>query len=169
MDSEKEKRIIEEIENGTVIDHIPERAVLRIPQILGLYERETGRISIGDKYPSKKLGGLKGIIKIEGVFLTQDEIHRLALIAPGASVSFIRNGKVSGEKIREISPPEILEGIVNCLNPKCISRFIREGQTMPEVAPKIRFLVGNRFECVYCERPYTGEELSDPSNFYQAS
>ncbi len=155
----EERRIIGEIDNGTVIDHIPKKAVLRIPQILGLYNRDTGRISIGDKYPSSKLGGLKGIIKIEGVFLLEEEIHRLALIAPGATISFIRDGKVSGEKIEKIEPPEILEGIVDCLNPDCISRFIPKGASKPEVNSKIRYLGLDRFECFYCERSYTREEL----------
>lgn len=161
------ERIIGEIENGTVIDHIPEKAVLRIPQILKLYDRETGRISIGDKYPSKRLGGLKGVIKIEGVFLTQAEINRLALIAPGATVSFIRDGRISGEKIREISPPEILEGVVNCLNPDCITRSVKEGRDKPEAAPKIVFLGGDEFRCYYCEKHYTRKDLSNSDNFYE--
>jgi len=159
--------LIGEIENGTVIDHIPERAVLKIPQIFKLYDRETGRISIGDKYPSTRLKGLKGVIKIEGVFLTQEEIHLLALIAPGATISFIRDGKVFGDKIRKIEPPEVLEGIVNCLNPNCISRFIPKYHTRPEALPKIRFLGGDKFRCFYCEKNYSREDLSKPDNFYE--
>jgi len=159
--------LIGEIENGTVIDHIPERAVLRIPQIFKLYNRKTGRISIGDKYPSTRLKGLKGVLKIEGVFLTQEEIHRLALIAPGATISFIKDGKVFGDKIRKIEPPEVLEGIVNCLNPNCISRFIPENRTMPETPPKISFLGEDKFSCFYCEKNYSREDLSKPDNFYE--
>lgn len=166
MSKEKEL-LIGEIENGTVIDHIPERAVLRIPQIFKLYDKETGRISIGDKYPSTRLKGLKGVLKIEGVLLTPEEIHRLALIAPGATISFIKDGKVFGDKIRRIEPPEVLERIVNCLNPNCISRFIPEGRTRPETPPKIRFLGEDKFRCFYCEKPYSREDLSKPDNFYE--
>jgi aspartate carbamoyltransferase regulatory subunit len=63
--------------------------------------------------------GVKDIVKIEGRALNTQEVNRIALVAPHASINIIRNYKVV-EKV-EVKLPDTIEGIVKCVNPSCIS------------------------------------------------
>ena len=68
------------IENGTVIDHIPASNLFKIIRILGL-ENENHRITFGTNLESKRMG-TKAIIKINDRFCKQEEINRIAIVAP---------------------------------------------------------------------------------------
>ena len=71
------------IENGTVIDHIPANSLFKIIKILGL-DTETHRITFGMNLESKRMG-TKAIIKINERFCQQEEINRIAIVAPMAA------------------------------------------------------------------------------------
>ncbi len=105
------------IENGTVIDHIPSDSLFKIIKILKL-DTDTHRMTFGTNLESKRMGS-KAIIKINDRYCQQEEINRLALVAPMAVVNIIKNFEVV-EK-RTITVPQHIEGFVRCSNPKCIT------------------------------------------------
>ena len=113
----KKELAVAALRNGTVIDHIPSKALFRAVKILGLSEMDNN-ITIGYNLDSKKLGK-KGIIKVADVEFDKDVIDRISLIAPTAVVNVIRDYEVI-EK-RPVSLPEMAIDIVKCGNPKCIS------------------------------------------------
>jgi aspartate carbamoyltransferase regulatory subunit len=105
------------LENGTVLDHIPAENVYKALDILNLKGIES-QITIGINLNSK-VYGRKGIIKIADKFFEDDELNRLALIAPNATVNVIKDFKVV-EKKKVVMPEEVI-GIAKCRNPKCVT------------------------------------------------
>ena len=105
------------MENGTVLDHIPAENVYKALRILNLKGIEN-QITIGINLNSKQ-HGKKGIIKIADKFFEDNELNRLALLAPEATVNVIRDFKVVEKKKVEL-PKEIF-GIAKCRNPKCVT------------------------------------------------
>jgi len=136
---------VQKIRAGTVIDHITAGYALAVLQILGITGREGDVISVVMNVQSHQLGK-KDIIKVEGRELTTEEISRIALLAPRATINIIRNFKVHAKHRVEI--PDNIEGIVSCANPSCITNHER-GITS-------RFTVVERnpvtLRCVYCHR-----------------
>ncbi len=115
--SDKELRV-SKIKDGTVIDHIRGGYALDVVKILGISGREKRVMTIAINVPSKRFGA-KDIVKIEGKALNSQEVNRIALVAPHASINIIRNYAVV-EKL-EVKLPKSVEGIVKCANPCCIS------------------------------------------------
>jgi aspartate carbamoyltransferase regulatory subunit len=115
--SDKELRV-SKIKDGTVIDHIRGGYALDVVKILGITGREKKVMTIAINVPSKRFG-VKDIVKIEGKALNSQEVNRIALVAPHASINIIRNYVVV-EKL-EVKLPKAVEGIVKCSNPCCIS------------------------------------------------
>ena len=140
----KDKRLsVSAIKNGTVIDHIPAEALFKVVSILKLDSIEN-MITIGNSLESGKLGK-KGIIKLSEVFFQDNEINKIAMVAPCAKLNIIRNYEVADKKVVQI--PDEIVGIVKCVNPKCI--------TNNEVVTT-RFNVVSKAEvklkCHYCEK-----------------
>ena len=150
MTNEKKELQVAALENGTVIDHIPCDKLFTVVSLLGLKHMHNN-ITIGFNLNSKKLG-TKGIIKIADKFFCDDEINRIAVVAPNAKLNIIRNYAVV-EK-REINLPNELVGIVKCSNPKCITN----NEPMPT-----RFHVVDKDRCIlrchYCEKEQTRENI----------
>ena len=113
----KKEILVAAIENGTVIDHIPSEYTYKVASLLELHTLNTP-VTIGQNYSSKKLGK-KGIIKVTDKFFTDDEISRLAVVAPNVVLSIIKNYEVIEKKAVQL--PSELRGIVKCNNPKCIT------------------------------------------------
>lgn len=109
---------VSKIKDGTVIDHITRGHALNVIKILGIDGRSGGVITIAMNVPSQKLG-LKDIVKVEGRELKPEEVDKIALIAPHATINIIRNYRVV-EKQR-VKLPQVIHGIVKCINPTCIS------------------------------------------------
>ena len=109
---------VSKIKDGTVIDHIRGGYALDVIKILGITGKEKRVITIGINVPSKRLGA-KDIVKIEGRALNTQEVNRIALVAPHASINIVRDYKVV-EKV-DVKLPDTIEGIVKCVNPCCIS------------------------------------------------
>jgi aspartate carbamoyltransferase regulatory subunit len=103
--------------NGTAIDHIPAGQVFKVVSLLEL-ENLRNRVTIGNNLDSKKMGK-KGIIKIEDKFFEEEEINRIALVAPNVVLNIIRDYQVVEKK--RVSVPKIITDIVKCNNPKCIT------------------------------------------------
>jgi aspartate carbamoyltransferase regulatory subunit len=144
------ERKIPGIKDGTVIDHIPSRDTFRIIRILNPQEFKYP-INLALNLDSKKMGN-KGMIKIDSRFLTQSEVNKIAILAPNATVSIIKNYKVM-EKI-QVKIPEELVDVLDCTNPVCI--------TSKEIAiSKFKVLRKEPLEvkCHYCERVYGKDEV----------
>lgn len=139
------------LRNGTVIDHIPCEKLFTIVRMLGL-EHMHNNITIGYNLDSQKLG-TKGIIKIADKFFCDDEINRIAVVAPNIKLNIIRNYEVVEKK--ELTLPDTLTGIVKCCNPKCITN----NEPMPtrmHVVDKENCIV----KCHYCEKEQRREEFT---------
>ncbi|MDY5813813.1 MAG: aspartate carbamoyltransferase regulatory subunit [Bacteroides sp.] len=136
------------LRDGTVIDHIPTGKLFRLVHLLGV-EQITSNVTIGFNLDSHKLGK-KGIIKIADKFFDEEELNRLAVVAPNIKLNIIRNYAVV-EK-RNLKMPDELHGIVKCANPMCITN----NEPMPthfKVIDKDTCLL----KCHYCEKEQNGE------------
>ena len=141
---------VEALCNGTVIDHIPSDKLFKVITILKL-DQTACQVTFGVNFESPKLG-TKGIIKVAGKFFEQDEINKITLIAPNASLNVIRDYVVV-EKLALELPDEITD-IIACGNPVCISN----NEPM-----KSRFAVIDKenltLRCHFCERITHQENL----------
>jgi len=105
------------IKDGTVIDHLPANRLFDVINILQLQYCKNN-ITFGTNLDSKRMGQ-KAIIKVSNRFFKDNEIDKIALIAPMAKLNTIQDYKVV-EK-REVSIPSEIVGIARCVNPKCIT------------------------------------------------
>ena len=129
------------LRDGTVIDHIPAEALFKCVKILGL-ETTRHRLTIGNNLESKGMGA-KGIIKVADTFFPEEQLNRIALLAPTAVVNIIRDYAVV-EK-RHVTLPEVVVGIVRCNNPKCITNNEPMLTRFTSVAEKPGYI-----RCHYC-------------------
>lgn len=140
-DKYQEGLLISAIENGTVIDHITGGEALTVLRILGITGKTSECVSVATNVVSSALGR-KDVVKIENRELSYEEVNRIALITPGATINIIRNKRVIGKKGVEI--PETLIGVLQCPNPCCITNT-----NEPVLS---RFQVhGTRMVCSYCD------------------
>jgi aspartate carbamoyltransferase regulatory subunit len=131
------------IENGTVIDHIPAKALFKVITILSL-DKIDKHITFGTNLDSKKLGK-KAIIKLSDTFFIDKEINKIALVAPQAKLNIIRDYQVVEKKVVEV--PEEIIGIAKCMNPKCITnneKIVTRFQVVSKQEVKLK--------CHYCEK-----------------
>ena len=135
---------VSKIKNGTVIDHITKGRALDVVKILGINGRSGGIVTIAMNVQSGRLG-VKDIVKIEGRELSSEEVDKIALIAPHATINIIRNFKVAEKQTVKL--PSIVQGIVKCIKPSCISNSGNEPVKsifyMEEADPL-------RLRCHYC-------------------
>lgn len=149
--SEKKKELqVAALENGTAIDHIPPEHLFKVASMLGLNETPN-TITIGNNLQSKKMGK-KGLIKIADKFFEEDEINRIALIAPNVILNIIRDYEVVEKKA--VTLPDELVGIVKCNNPKCITNN-EPMQTRFHVIDK----GAGTICCHYCDRKINKEDI----------
>ena len=85
----KKELQVSAIENGTVIDHIPADKLFDVINVLGITVMDNA-MTFGANLKSSKLGK-KAIIKIWDKFLEDDEVNKLALVAPSAKINIIRD------------------------------------------------------------------------------
>lgn len=148
---EKEMRV-RRIKNGTVIDHIPAGAALNVLKILGIDGTQPITVSVVMYVDSKALGK-KDIVKIEDRELKPREIDKISLIAPTATYNIVRGYKVV--KKHRVTIPKVLEGILKCENPRCITNANEPVVPKAEVISKSPL----RIRCLYC-----GRYIEDISN-----
>ena len=147
---EPKQMSVSAIQNGTVIDHVPARNLFKVIQILGL-DRIDNQITFGTNLESKKLGR-KAIIKISGLFFENEDINRIALVAPDAKLNIIRDYEVVEKKVVEV--PDNIVGIAKCMNPKCITNF-------ESVTTRFRVISKKNvsLKCHYCEKITNQENM----------
>lgn len=144
MDTKDMKELkVSAIKDGTVIDHIPAKSLFKVISILHLQKIETP-ITIGSNFESKRLGQ-KGIIKISEKFPDDNDLNKISLFAPDAKINIIRDYKVVEKK--DVQVPDTIEGIVKCMNPKCITNH-ENVLTQFKVIEKKNVAL----KCRYCEK-----------------
>lgn len=138
--------LVKRIENGIVIDHIPAGNASLVISILRPDKDAT--VIIATNIKSKKYGK-KDIIKIEGRYLTTDEINLISLVAPTATINLINDWAVS--KKRNVVVPDFVEGIFECPNPSCPTNVeIGMLKTKFDVVAS-RKIENIRLECSFCD------------------
>ena len=148
--SEKQTQLkVSAIKDGTVLDHIPAHSIFQVIDILDLNHAENP-VTIGVNLESKSLGR-KGIIKISDRFFADEELGRIALAAPEATVNVIRDYEVVQKK--KIVLPGVVVGIAKCSNPMCVTnrQAVTTRFTTVKEGEKVKLL------CHYCEK--TTEEF----------
>ncbi len=140
---ERKELKVSAIENGTVIDHIPSQSVFQVIRILNL-DNIPNQIMIGTNLESQKLGK-KGIIKVSNKYFESEEINKIALVAPSASLIVIKDYTVVYKAKVEI--PDKIKKIVRCINPNCITNH-ENIPTKFMVIDKVDL----RLQCHYCEK-----------------
>ncbi|MFC1648173.1 aspartate carbamoyltransferase regulatory subunit [Nanoarchaeota archaeon] len=138
------------IKEGTVIDHVPSEFAFRVVRILDL-ENSDNMTIVATNLGSSNLGK-KGIIKIGGKFLSEEEIQKIAVLAPQATVNIIKDFKVK-EKINVTLPKKIIK-VVKCSNPKCITNHEPISTRFSVIAEEPLAL-----HCEYCERNMGREDI----------
>lgn len=148
----EEELHVKKIREGTVIDHITAGNALSVLKILGLTGSGDNVVSIVMNVPSQNLGA-KDIVKIEGWELSPDEVDRISLISPRATINIIRSYKVVEKQKTKM--PNVIRGIVRCANLSCISN---SNEPMTQI-----FIVENeeplRMRCHYCNRIMSKEDV----------
>ncbi|MCM1291136.1 MAG: aspartate carbamoyltransferase regulatory subunit [Prevotella sp.] len=147
----KKELAVAALKNGTVIDHIPVDALFKCVDLLGITHIDKS-VTIGCNLESNRLGK-KGIIKVADTFFPNDILNRIAIIAPSAVINIIHDYEVDSKV--PVSLPDEIVGIVECNNPKCITR--NEPMTS-------RFSVISRspvtLRCKYCEQESSGNQIN---------
>jgi aspartate carbamoyltransferase regulatory subunit len=113
----KKEMMVAAIENGTVLDHIPNDRLFDVVSMLHL-DKMSNAITIGYNLKSAVMGR-KSIIKIADKYFTDEELNQLSVVAPNITLCVIKDYEIT-EK-RTVVMPEELVGIVMCPNPKCIT------------------------------------------------
>ena len=151
MSPEPQEIKIPPIRNGTVIDHITSGQALNVLKILGVNEDNIDStisigIHVGTSHADMKW---KDIVKLEDMEIDAEAADKIALIAPEATISIIRDYYVA-EKYK-VRLGETVTGLVRCSNPNCITN---KGEP---VSP--HFFVESRnppkLRCMYCDRDLT--------------
>ena len=105
--------------------------------------------------PAKEIhpeNNIEDFIKISDKFFCDEEISRIALIAPNVILNEIRDYEVV-EK-RTVTLPDKLIGLVKCNNPKCITNN-EPMATYFDVIDKEKGTI----KCHYCERKINKEDI----------
>lgn len=140
MTDNREMRV-SKIENGTVIDHIPGGQALNVLAILGIDGTSGEVVSIGMNVPSDRLGR-KDVVKVEGRELSPDEVDVLSLVAPAATINYIRAYEVVDK--HRVERPDAVSGVLECPNHNCISTANEPIESQFEV-------LDDGVRCVYCD------------------
>lgn len=138
------------LENGTAIDHIPPSQLFKVASLLGL-EKMDNTITIGNNFHSKKMA-CKGVIKIANKFFEEEEINRIAVIAPNVILNIIRDYEVVEKKT--VTLPDELVDVVKCNNPKCITNNEPMNSRFEVISKET-----GTIRCRYCERKINKEDI----------
>lgn len=139
------------IQNGTVIDHIPHWQARRVVNILGLVGSDS-LVTIGFGLKSEHLER-KDLLKVENRVLTQEEIDRIALVAPNATINIIEDSRITGKfKVRL---PDEHVGLARCGNHGCITRH----EPVPTRFRTLRREPPIRLLCYYCQQETAGDDI----------
>ena len=140
------------IQDGTVIDHIDSARTFEVASILKLHGVEE-TVLVGVNLDTSRARVRKGIIKVGGRRLTQEEVNQIALIAPDATLNIIENYEVVDKQ--QVCVPDRIEGTLRCFNPNCISNH----QTIANIFDVVK-REPLTMRCHYCERQMGAKDVS---------
>ncbi|AAO09903.1 aspartate carbamoyltransferase regulatory subunit [Vibrio vulnificus] len=144
---------VEAIKNGTVIDHIPAQVGIKVLKLFDMHN-SSQRVTIGLNLPSSALGN-KDLLKIENVFINEEQASKLALYAPHATVNQIEDYQVVKKLALEL--PEFVSDVFECPNTNCITHN-------EPVASNFRVFEKKgdvRLKCKYCEKVFSREIVTE--------
>lgn len=151
----KENKLqVEPIKDGTVIDHIPANIGFKVLKLFQLHKTEQ-RVTIGLNLRSSALK-TKDLIKIENMFITEEQASRLALYAPNATVNRIENYHVVA-KLPLVLPSKV-EGVFRCPNSNCITHDEAAVSSSFSVIEKNQDIL---LKCKYCEKIFSREIMAE--------
>ena len=143
---------VEAIEQGSVIDHIPAQQGVKILKFFK-FTKTNEKITIGLNLSTNNGEG-KDLIKIENVFLNDEQANQLALFAPNATINQIKDVKVVN-KFQGQLPTSVIDVLV-CPNSNCITH---------NEPVKTQFYVlqknGLKLKCHYCEKAFLRTTFSE--------
>jgi aspartate carbamoyltransferase regulatory subunit len=153
MENNKRKELkVSAIRNGTVIDHIPSEKSFQVIRILNL-ESSDNPIYFGTAFESRKYGK-KGLIKISNKYFKDEDISKIAMVAPMATLIEITDYEVTRKE--KVNLPEHVNKIVKCFNPKCVTNI-------EDVETKFKVIEDHKGEmklsCHYCEKTMKKENI----------
>jgi len=150
----KEKPLsVSAIKEGTVIDHIRAGQALKIIRILRLYTNDH-QVTIGLNLKSRS-SDLKDIIKIENIFLTEDQAGQIAIFSPHATVNVIQNYKVA--KKFKVQMPETVDAVLVCPNNRCIANMERIPTLFTIEESDSQAIL----RCKYCEKIFSRDQMHE--------
>ncbi len=145
---------VEAIKNGTVIDHIPANIGFKVMRLFSL-DKINERVTVGLNLPSSELGK-KDLIKIENIFVTEEQAQQLALLAPNATVNRIENFDVVAKL--PLTLPSFIEGMFSCPNTNCITHVEQVVVSQFAVLTKEKDI---QLKCKYCEKVFSRDIMND--------
>ena len=152
MNKKRTELKVSAIRNGTVIDHIPTESVFQVFKILNL-DKTKNQVYFGTNLDSKKYGK-KGIIKISDKYFEDEEINKIALVAPKATLIEIKDYDVINKT--QVELPDHIEKIVKCINPKCVTNN-------QDIETKFTVITDHhgkmKLKCHYCEKTMAHENV----------
>ncbi len=151
MENKRTELKVSALENGTVIDHIPAASLFHAIRILKL-DKVSNQVYFGTNLSSKKYG-TKGLIKIRDRFFKNSEINKIALVAPTATFTEIKDYEVTNK--HKIKTPKVVENFVKCFNPNCITNH----QQIPTKFKVITDKGELKLRCHYCEKTTTKDTM----------
>ncbi|MFD2176370.1 aspartate carbamoyltransferase regulatory subunit [Veronia pacifica] len=151
----KENKLqVEAIKNGTVIDHIPAHIGFKVLSLFKMNDSNE-RVTIGLNLPSSALGA-KDLIKIENVFISEEQANQLALFAPQATVNKIESYEVVAKL--PLSLPDTINAAFHCPNTNCITHDEKAVESSFRVITKVDDI---QLKCKYCEKVFSREIVAD--------
>lgn len=133
------RRFIDNIANGTVVDHLLPGTEQKIVAELDLMNRGSSAI------PAHLPKSGKSFLKTDLPELNERELKKITLISPEATVNYIKDGKVADKFVYLL-----------CKNTNCVTRVVNE-----DIPPKF-YSDNGTIRCRYCRKSYsiTSEKVS---------
>lgn len=154
---ETESMLVRKIEEGTVIDHIPDwkadiaAKILKVEKLARIQADVS--VAILQNVESKTLGR-KDMIKIDMWHVDERDADILALVFPTVTVNYVNAWKVSKYEPRV---PDSIEGRIRCREVACVSNAERE-----PVIPRFATLKKDRLlQCQYCDALLRFDDVPD--------
>ena len=149
--------LVRKIEEGTVIDHIPDWRSGLVAQVLRLSRlaklQADVSVAILQNVASRQLVR-KDMIKIDRWHVDEGEADILCLIFPSITINYIKEWKVTKYKPKV---PDIIEGRIKCPEVQCISNAERE-----PISPEFATWKKNRIlQCGYCDTLLPFDRIPD--------
>ncbi|MGC8566521.1 MAG: aspartate carbamoyltransferase regulatory subunit [Caldisphaera sp.] len=153
LSKSKEKLLVSKIANGTVIDHINSGRSLVVLKILNIKGNEGFRMALVMNVPSTTMGK-KDIVKLEDYYPNSEDLEKISLISPNATINIIKDYQVI--KKYKVEIPKKIKGTLKCNNPTCITRKPGEPiQSSFTLISKDKI----KLQCDYCGSILTEDDI----------